>query len=524
MEYSNEILEKKPAESFSEKDGKFAILFALACIFTAIFGVFGGFALGFTLSYLIIFALTVAYLRESDFKLKPYPLLCGILSVLASFVYTLYDDTFMNSVLFFVIIGLFSIFVGVSTSNNQHQTGSYRSLFDVVNIAIVSPIKNVLAPFHAMKADHKSHKSSKNILKIIVGCLVSLPILLIVFFSLVSADLAFERFVSTMLLSGIVWSGSYAFQVIFGLIIAVFVFSFAYDLKKKKAEKTRRIFTETTNTKRIDATIFNTVLVILSICYLVYLLSQFTYFFNGFSGILPADYHFTPAQYARRGFFEMATIVGINIGIVGLAGILIKGKPVQMPTLTKALCTFINAFSLVLVCTAFSKMIMYINIYGLSRKRVLTSIAMVIFTIIIVCVTVKIFVPHFKYVEFIIIICTIFGLGVAYADIDTQIARCNYNSYVAGNLKNIDMSNMTSLSKSVVPYMMKLTNDSDRNVADQAKRYLYELPATKNAILSFNFVDNRAYRIRTENEKVLNAFNEQNEINSESESYYVPSH
>ncbi len=51
--------------------------------------------------------------------------------------------------------------------------------------------------------------------------------------------------------------------------------------------------------------------------YAVYLLSQLAYLGGGFAGILPDGY--TLAEYARRGFFEMAWLSFINLGLMCLA-------------------------------------------------------------------------------------------------------------------------------------------------------------------------------------------------------------
>ena len=59
---------------------------------------------------------------------------------------------------------------------------------------------------------------------------------------------------------------------------------------------------------------------VLALVYLVYLFSQLAYFINGFFGILPEK--FIPSSYARRGFFEMSVIAGINFVIIYLSLIL----------------------------------------------------------------------------------------------------------------------------------------------------------------------------------------------------------
>ena len=58
----------------------------------------------------------------------------------------------------------------------------------------------------------------------------------------------------------------------------------------------------------------NTALGAVCAVYLAYLFSQLAYFVGGFSGILPEG--FTRAEYARRGFFEMTCLAGVNLALM----------------------------------------------------------------------------------------------------------------------------------------------------------------------------------------------------------------
>ena len=97
----------------------------------------------------------------------------------------------------------------------------------------------------------------------------------------------------------------------------------------------------------------NTVLIAVSVVYVVYLISQLAYFSGGFSGILPEGYTF--AEYARRGFFEMAWICAINLLIMCLAVGLCSKKADRTPIVSRLLCLFIGLVTLFLVVAASAK-------------------------------------------------------------------------------------------------------------------------------------------------------------------------
>ena len=105
---------------------------------------------------------------------------------------------------------------------------------------------------------------------------------------------------------------------------------------------------------------------------------------------LPKD--FTVAEYARRGFFEMCAIVAINLGLIVLAAGLCRKEQGRVPGPVKGLALFLCVFSLILVATALSKMVLYMGSFGLTRLRVLTSVFMVFLGLVVAAEAVKLFV------------------------------------------------------------------------------------------------------------------------------------
>ena len=88
--------------------------------------------------------------------------------------------------------------------------------------------------------------------------------------------------------------------------------AFSMDLRNKK-EKTNEQ-KEKNKIQIFDFTIVITVTSLLCVVYIMYCLSQLTYFISAFKGILPADYTF--AGYARKGFFECIPLGIINLLLI----------------------------------------------------------------------------------------------------------------------------------------------------------------------------------------------------------------
>ena len=184
-------------------------------------------------------------------------------------------------------------------------------------------------------------------------------------------------------------------------------------------------------------------------------------------------YAFTPSEYARRGFFEMVMIALINGGVLSLSCILVKRNAKdEIPAPVKGLSLFIALFTLLLTATAFSKMVLYIQLMGMTRLRVLTSIFMVMLAIAILALIVRLFFRRFPYMRVIITGCNLALLCCAYADVDTMIAKNNIAAYRAGALEQLDVLYLGSLSAATVPQLEALLEDENAAVRDDTARVM----------------------------------------------------
>lgn len=199
--------------------------------------------------------------------------------------------------------------------------------------------------------------------------------------------------------------------------------------------------------------------------YLVYLLSQLAYFVGGFSGILPQGY--TAAEYARRGFFEMACLAAINLGLMTF-GIGMVQRDVRAPGSTRGLCLFLGLVSEFLVAASVAKMGLYIGAYGLTRLRVLTMVIMGFLAVTTALVCVWLYVPKLQYMKAVMLVALGIGVAVLWADVDTQVAKYNVNAYLSGQLAAVDVGHLATLGPGAVPYVERLTGCGDPAVRSQA--------------------------------------------------------
>ena len=165
-------------------------------------------------------------------------------------------------------------------------------------------------------------------------------------------------------------------------------------------------------------------------------------------GQLTLAYSFDPRAIDGRPLEAYAWVVVARAdGAVALTG----GKESKLSN--RILCLILGAVTLFLVATAVAKMVMYIDSYGLTRLRVLTTVVMVFLAVTTVVVSLWLMVPKIPYMKWIVIAGLLIGAVTAWADVDTVVAAYNVRAYQAGQLQTVDINHLCSLSDGAVPYI-----------------------------------------------------------------------
>ena len=322
-------------------------------------------------------------------------------------------------------------------------------------------------PLTARALASKNLSIGKRIGKILLALFLTAPLLFVLLFLLMSADTAFEGLIDAIDFD----MSELICTLILGAFILVCTFPVIFAVRKdrvplKKSE--RKPFLSI-----LDTTFANTVLISVSLLYLVFLATQISYLGGGFTGLLPEDY--TYSAYARRGFFEMCLVCIINLGIIFVSEVFIKRENEKLPTLTRILNVFISGFSIFLIASAIAKMFMYIRTYGLTFLRLGTSIFMFLLFFVFAGLIVKTFVSKFKAMPAVIATACIIMSLTAIVEPYSIIASYNVYAYESGMMDEFELDT-NYLSYHCLSYGEKalatLAKDSNVFVANRAKEHL----------------------------------------------------
>ena len=447
------------------------------CVFYA------GFNLGYALCGLGILAASAVYVLRRRPSGYCVTLLALSAVILASFVRS--DDGFVKFMMLCFVAVAVNVALALGSGRNRHDPAGFLSLLDAPRTFFSYGFgewgASLRGLFSALK--HLTGKS-KTGGAVLLGLVIAVPVLAVMIPLLTSADAAFDGLLS--LLPEMDFREFFT-SVLLGCMAFPVVYSRCTGLRHGKQAQEKKA-----EGKYMNHITILTALSMVCLLYGVYLLSQLAYFVGGFSGILPKE--FTMAEYARRGFFEMATLCGINLGIIALSVGLVRKEP-KAPLALRLECLFVGLITLFLVVSASAKMGMYIGSYGLTRLRVLTEVIMVFLGLATAMVCLWLFVPKFAYMKAVLILALVMGAAVSWTDVDTLVARYNVRAYQSGKLDTVDVAYLATLSDGVVPYLEELTRDENTAVRAEAHTWLTHRYTREPDIRSWNITAARAWEI-----------------------------
>ena len=451
----------EPRYPVRKREAIFGAALLVCCIFLWNCILYGGFHLGFAIGYLAVMGCCVWYLLSCGHRFDGYSgSLLGLSAAIAA-GFARSSDGFVKFVLLCFLLFASNLSFCLAAKQNRRAAGGIGSVLDAPRAFFVLGIGGMSATVRGLNDARKNAGTAgKKGSAALLGIVIAIPVIAVVVFLLMRADAAFEGLMD--LLPGTDWD-----EPITSLLVGAFAcwILFSRGLGLHFSEK------QPTKAGRFHGIHPITVNILMgSVClvYVVYLLSQLAYFSGGLSGILPEEY--TMAQYARRGFFEMAWLGAINLGLICFSMGLVEKN--RSPGLTKGFCLFLGLVTLFLITTASAKMFLYIGSYGLTRLRVLTQVIMVWLAITTVLVCIWLFRPGFAYMKAVILSALVLGAAVLWADVDTQVARYNVRAYQSGVLETVDVYHLRTLGCGAVPYIEELTHDADPQIAEEAKECL----------------------------------------------------
>ncbi|MDR0955729.1 MAG: DUF4173 domain-containing protein [Candidatus Nomurabacteria bacterium] len=277
------------------------------------------------------------------------------------------------------------------------------------------------------KSDASKIMRRRLIRQAVVGVIAALALLAILGGLLAASDQIFSRNLGNLLrpLAHIqLWVIG---QILLMLVVLPFVLSAMWSYRKAA-----KLDFKTPSQKRRPRLPNLTAIIILSfvnLLYIFYAVIQFKYLFGGASYWSLAG--MTYADYARRGFFELTVVAAINVALAILTIKLTTGKS----RVLRILSLLLIVLAAVQLASAFTRMNLYVQAYGLSQQRVFIIALMILLAMAFVILILREFLSNFPLFKPIVLSGFAVLICLNFAAPDALIARYNISHYLSGQIK-----------------------------------------------------------------------------------------
>ena len=309
-------------------------------------------------------------------------------------------------------------------------------------------------------------RGSRVWLPIVRGIVIALPIIAIFASLLSSADPIFEkRFQDFIELLNIENLPEYIFRLIYILIFAYALAGTYLHAAQKSGEP---VETKSLIPSFLGFTESTIVLGSVAILFAAFVIIQFQYFFGGQANINLEGY--TYSEYARRGFGELVTVAFFSLLMLLGLGAITRRETDQQRKLFSGLGVTLVVLVIVMLVSAYQRLVLYEFAYGFSRLRTYTHVFMIWLGLLLVAVVVLEILRRERSFGLTMVLASLgFVISLGMLNVDAFIVRQNVQREIRGTgdksftqgRPDLDAQYFLDLSDDAVPALVDaFTNKS----------------------------------------------------------------
>jgi hypothetical protein len=286
--------------------------------------------------------------------------------------------TFLNVVACLALLGLLAHFYAAGRVERLGLVGYPSVLLQVVGNAFVRQ-----APLVSASVDLQTVRqhSRRNLLPVLRGLLLATPVLAIFTCLLASADLVFASYVEDVLhlefladLMEWLWRGIIILAVAW-FVAGGLVYALSRNPASDETSALEKALTPLAGFISIGFVETVIILTLVDLLFLVFVWIQFAYLFGGQVNISIEGY--TYAEYARRGFFELLAVSLLTLGLILSLHRLVRCQTGWQRAIFKGLSSLMVALVVVILTSAFQRLLLYELAYGYTELRLYSHVFMI---------------------------------------------------------------------------------------------------------------------------------------------------
>ena len=310
--------------------------------------------------------------------------------------------------------------------------------------------------------DRIASEKRKTLKNILIGLVISAPVLVAVIALLAEADTVFQNFIAD-LLKPLESIGSIPFAEHVAVIGIITILLFGYLTVVLTAKVEGVSAPAERYTWSWDAIIVTTVLVMVNAVYILFCVIQFTYLFSGEATIRSIP-DFTYAEYARRGFSELIVVTVINLSIL-LIGLRFKKDDKKLDRLVLALQCLLVLCTAIILYSAHLRLKLYEEAYGYTYARIFAHMFIGFLFILFMLTLYKLWRKELPLIKAFAVTALLTYTTLNYINVDAIITRKNIDRYLTTG--QVDLDYLQELSYDAVPELTRLSKPGDEDTIAQ---------------------------------------------------------
>ena len=395
------------------------------------------FALPMMISVTVLFAGTLVFALVCGAKIRFTSAAAFIIGISAGAYAWLNDELFFQVfIAVHVIVLSYAFFVLSLFGNTNQRLSGGTFLLDLIKATFVYPFLSVRSFFSSVFKRKTAEKKSKHAFLFVLIGIAAAIVLGIITVSLLSFDPDFEK------MFRFEWNWTFFSDLIGKLIfcipLTILLFSMFTSSEKRKLPNMSTPETASrigTRMKKVPAVVFLIPAAALFVIYGLFFFTQRSVYLSAFLGIVPDS--FTAAEYARSGFFELCAVAAIN-AVVGVLMSLFMNESSHAVVILKKITNTILAFmTLILIATALSKMILYIQRFDLTVLRLFSSAVLVLIAIGFFVSVLTQWIKPVKTAPVLIIIALLLLLVTPFLNVNGLVAKYNVDAYLQREMESV---------------------------------------------------------------------------------------
>lgn len=292
-------------------------------------------------------------------------------------------------------------------------------------------------------------RSASHVWPVVRGILIALPIVAIFAALLGSADLVFgqrlEEFVELFKLEKL---PEYIFRLMYILVFAHAIAGIYLHAAARSGDEKLVGEEKPVAPSFLGFTEAAIVLGSVAVLFAIFVFIQFQYFFGGQTNIQIDGY--TYSEYARRGFGELVVVAFFSLLLILSASGVTRRETEAQRRIFSGLEVGIVVLVLVMLVSAFQRLVLYETAYGFSRLRAYTHVFMIWLALLLVAVVALEILRRERTFALAAVLASLgFVLSLGIMNVDGFIVRHNVDRAVQG--EEFDVSYLAGLSSDAVP-------------------------------------------------------------------------